>query len=57
MEQTAGEKEEEEDIPPPIRHLILKRCPFVDCNEGYFTIPGYRGHYALIHYCKLPKYN
>lgn len=43
------------DIPLPIYHIILKRCPFPGCNQGYFSEPGYRGHYALVHICKLKE--
>lgn len=35
-------------IPAPIRSLFPRfRCG--KCQSAYFTRPGYRGHYALIH--------
>ena len=40
------------DIPLPLYHLwFLKRCSA--CNQAYFSEAGYRGHYALVHICKL----
>ena len=42
------------DIPIPLFHLFLKRCPVEGCRTGWFSMAGYRGHYALRHICKLP---
>ena len=45
------------DIPLPVYHFIFKRCPAPGCNQAYFSEAGYRGHYALVHICKLKERN
>jgi len=34
-------------VPEPYYCLIRKRC--MKCGKMFFTVDGYRGHYALAH--------
>ena len=36
-------------IPLPLFVLLRKRC---HCGRAFWTIGGYRGHYALVHILK-----
>lgn len=37
-------------IPEPLHGLLRKQC---QCGEWFFTVRGYRAHYALAHILKM----
>lgn len=39
-------------IPMPLYHLKYV-CPDLNCNRQFWTMRGYRGHYALVHVLML----
>lgn len=40
------------EIPLPYRRLLWWQC---DCRRRFWTWPGYRGHYALVHVLSLAE--
>lgn len=36
-------------IPEPYYHLLRKECYMDNCHEKFWTILGYRSHFALRH--------
>jgi hypothetical protein len=40
-------------IPEPFYYPFRKQCPDQTCEKRFWTLEGYRSHYALVHILKL----